>query len=404
MEKNETQKKQINELDYIDIFAFIRAYLRLASRHLLLACPIILCLIAGIAFLSRVLVKEHYIADASFVVGVTLTDDFSYNYTLSEMNEEYVVLMSDAFQSVIWSEYMHGLLRDELGRSIPGDINWKNAYGTNMGGIYVTSDSLENATQLRDAVIICLPKALFTTLGDIELKVLERSERTEVSHEYLKSPIIWVGAGVGGGIFIYLGIIFLITLWRHDIETSEDMQKITDLPCLGRLPKSRKTSTNKQSDNIWQSNTDDDYFISYDEFRRQLVKVIEQHQVKKLLFTGGYKKRGQEELLDKLNHDWISQGKKVQYINMDVTKASKTMEQIREEMNLYIEESLGETDLLVISGPGYEKTMELLTMADCVDGIVYIVKAGYDQIENTEEAINTLGFSQAELLGYVITA
>ena len=68
-----------------------------------------------------------------------------------------------------------------------------------------------------------------------------------------------------------------------------------------------------------------------------------------------------------------------------------------------IEKALKDVDLLIINGPGFEKTVELLTMADCVDGIVYIVKAGYDQMENTKEAVSTLGFTQAELIGYVIT-
>ena len=394
MEKNETQKKRINEADYIDITVFIRAFLRLARRYFLLVCPIIVCLTACLNLMSRSLVKEQYVAKASFVVGVTLLDDFSYNYTLPEIRNDYVVQMSDSFRSVIGSEYMYYLLEEETGRNIPGEVYWENAYGTNMGGISVVSDSLENAKQLRDAVIDCLPKALFTTIGDIELKVLETSENTEVLHENLKSPLIWAGGGIVGGIFAYLGILFLITLLRHDIESPEDMLKITKLPCLGRLPKSRKATSNKQSA----------YNRAFSEFRRQLADAIKQQQVKSILFTGGYKKRGQTELLDKLNSDWISQGKKVTRIHMDLSKEPGNVTHIQEELNQQIENALKESDLIIVSGPDYKQTMELLTMADCVDGIVYIVKAGYDQMENTKEAIDTLGFAQADLMGYVITA
>ena len=387
MEKNETQKKRINEADYIDITVFIRAFLRLARRYFLLVCPIIVCLAACINLMSRVLVKEQYVASASFVVGVTLSDDFSYNYTLPATSNEFVEQMSEAFRSVIQSEYMHYLLEEETGKNIPGEIHWENAYGTNMGGIYTVSDSMENAQQLRDAVIDCLPKALFTTIGDIELKVLETSEKTVVSRERLKSPLIWAFGGIAGGIFVYLGIIFLLTLWRHDIETPEDMLKITNLSCLGRLPKSGKTSNR-----------------AFSEFRRQLAEAIEQQQVKTILFTGGYKKRGQTELLDKLSNDWTSQGKKVARIHMDLSKEPGNTAQIQEELNQQIENALKESDLVIVSGPDYGQTTELLTMADCVDGIVYIVKAGYDQMENTKEAIDTLGFTQADLMGYVITA
>ncbi len=385
MEKNEIQKKRINEADYIDITVFIRAFLRLARRYILLVCPIIVCLTACINLLSRVLVKEQYVTEASFVIGVTLLDDYSYNYNLPAIRDDYVVQMSEAFKAVIKSEYMYYLLEEELGRDITGEIYWENAYGTNMGGVYVISDSMENAELLRDTVIACLPKALFTTLGDIELKVLEKSERTEVLHENLKSPLIWGGGGVIGGIFVYLGIIFLLTLWRHDIETTEDMLKITDLPCLGKMPDFRNG-----------------YERSFSEFRKQLANVIEQQQVKTILFTGGYKKRGQTELLNKLNNICLSHGEKVLCINMDLSKAPKTGEQIQKELNQHIKKAMKKADLVIINGPGYEQTFELLTIADCVDGIVYIVKSGYDQRENVEEAIFSLGFTQAKLLGYVM--
>ena len=132
MKINETQKKQINEADYIDITIYIRAFFRLARRYLFMIFPMIVCLTAGISLLSRALVKEQYVAETTFVVGVTLSEDLSYNYNLSELREDYVVQMSEAFQSVIKSDYMYYLLEEELGRVIPGEINWENTYGTNI--------------------------------------------------------------------------------------------------------------------------------------------------------------------------------------------------------------------------------------------------------------------------------
>ena len=404
MERNETEKKQINEADYIDITVFIRAFLRLARKYFLLVCAFFICLTAVISIMSRVMVKEQHVAEVSFVIGVKLLDDFSYNYTLTDIREDYITQMSDAFQSVISSEYMQDLLYEELGRYIPGEINWQSTYGTNLAGINVVSDSLENAVQLRDAVITCLPTALFSTIGDIELKVLGTSEQTEVSHEELASPIIWVGAGAFGSIFAYLGIIFFITLWHHDIETSEDMAKITDLPCLGNLPKTGKRTSKTQSNSPLVPDINDAYNRSFSEFRIQMEEVLEEQQVKILLFTGGYKKRGQKKILEKLVQDWMTQGRKVHCINMSLSKGPNTTVQIQEELNQQIEESLKENDLIIINGPGYEQAIELLSIADCVDGIVYIVKAGYEQMKSADEAICSLGFTHAKFLGYVITA
>ena len=402
MDRNEEQKKLINEADYIDLTVFIRAFLRLARRYLLLVCPIILCLTACIGLLSRKMVKEQHVAEASFVVGVKLLDDFSYNYTLQEIRGDYIALMSDAFQSVVSSEYMYFLLEEELGWNIPGEIYCNYAYGTNMGGIYVISDSMENAIQLRDAVISCLPRALYTSIGDIELKVLGKTESSEVLHEELQSKAIWAAAGIAGGVFAYLGIIFLLTLLCHDIETAEDMAKITDLPCLGILQKSGKKAPDLQSD---PNQTSDTYVAansSFSEFRRRLADVLEEQQVKTLLFTGGYRKRGQTKILGKLVDEWTSQGKKVRSMNADLSEEPKSTVQIQEELKQQIREALKEADLLIINGPDYDRTVELLSAADCVDGIVYIVKAGYDQMESTKQAISTLGFTQAKFLGYVI--
>ena len=124
--------------------------------------------------------------------------------------------------------------------------------------------------------------------------------------------------------------------------------------------------------------------------------------MKTLLFTGGYLKRGQTELINILNLDWVSRGKRVRCINIDLSKEQKTVVQIQIELTQRIEEALKEADLIMIDGPDYKHTVELLTMADCVDASLYMVKAGYDQMENTKEAIDTLGFAQAKLIGYVI--
>lgn len=404
MERNEIDKKQVNEADYIDLFVFIRAFLRLVRKYLLLFCPLCICLTAVISVLSRTIVKEQHVAEVSFVIGVKLQDDFSYNYTLMDVRENYISQMSDAFQSVVTSEYMQDLLKDELGGYIPGEITGQSTNGTNMAGIYVVSDSIENAVQLRDAVIKCLPKALFSTIGDIELKILGTSERTEVLHGELASPLIWVGGGVIGGVFIYLGIIFMLALWHHDIETPEDMTKITDLPCLGNLPRSGKRSKKNLSDSNLSPDINDAYNRSFAEFRRQLSDVLEEQQVKTLLFTGAYRKRGQAKILDKLVQDWTGQGRKVRLINLDFSKVSKTTVQIQDELTQQIRETLKEADLVIIDGPDYKQTIELLSAADCTDGLVYIVKAGYEQVKSAEEAFCTLGFTRAKFLGYVITA
>ena len=100
MKKNETLKKQINEADYIDLTVYIRTFLRLARRNLLLVCPMIVCLTVGMKLLSGAMVKEQSTAEASLVVGVTLSDNLSFNYGNSEIREDYFAQMSDAFQTV----------------------------------------------------------------------------------------------------------------------------------------------------------------------------------------------------------------------------------------------------------------------------------------------------------------
>ena len=61
----------------------------------------IVFLTAGVSLMSRALVREQFSAEAAIVAGVPLSDDFSYHYNLSEMRDDYVVQMSEAFQIIM---------------------------------------------------------------------------------------------------------------------------------------------------------------------------------------------------------------------------------------------------------------------------------------------------------------
>lgn len=408
---NDQQSTVLNEIDFIDIPAFMRSMLRYARRYVLLVVPMIILMTLCIAILSKRFEKKTYVAGGTSLIGVRLSGSLSYDYTLSGLTwERQTTLehMNSVLNALTQSGYIDQYVKDTMGlkrdEKLNGQIYINAPYSTNLIDISVTSDSPEDAVNIRDAVFECFPDAVFPALGFTEMDIQEMYTREEVSSKaFLASQKVWAAGGIVLGIIGYLGLIFLYTLRRRDIATPGDVNKLTDLPCIGRLPALKKRIRLRKISNTEELN---DYFVvtkdyqkAFKTFRRSLSEEILKHQIKVILLTGCGHRIGQSTIAAELEKDWLKMGHKVIRTDLNIKDGPMTEEKVRSFLNQFPED----TDLILIDGSPCDQSADALILADCADAMVMVIREGESQPEEIKEMFQTLQYVNARPLGYVLS-
>ena len=407
--KNE-QRTPADEADYIEIPAFIRSFLRYARRYILLALPLIICMTACLAILSRPYAKKKYVAGGTAMIGVRLSDSVSFDYTLSGLTWERqstLAQMDYVLNALMDSGYIDQFVRESMGKKrneeLNGEIYLDAAYPTNLVDIYVVSESPEDAETIRDAVFACLPDAVFPAVGFIEMDIQEMYAREESSpRAFLTSPKVWAAGGAALGIIGYLGLVFLYALRRRDVETPRDLRRITELPCLGRLPALKKRMSPRKGGGTEELNDSrvvtEEYRRAFDRFRRAVAEEIRQRQIRVLLLTGSGRRNGQSAIAAELEKAWSGMGKKVILADLASEEGPLTEEAVRSALDQCPEEA----DLILIDGPPCGRSADPLVLADCADAMIMVIREGRSQPEELREMFRSLQYANARPLGYVL--
>ena len=410
MKNIDQQSMLMDEIDYIDIPAFIRNMKRYTRMYILYVLPLIICMAACLAMISKPYTKKNYVAGGTLMVGVRLSDSLSFDYNLSGLTwdrQSTMAHMNDVMTALTDSGYLTQFVKDSMGikrnEELNGQIYIDAAYSTNLVDIYVVSESEEDAIVIRDALFTCLPDAVFPALGFIEMDVEKMYTREETpSKAFLASPLVWAVGGTILGILVYLGLVFLYTLRQRNVETPKDLSKLTDLPCIGRLPALKKRISSGKGNNTEELN---DYYIvtkeyqrAFDSFRSNVSEEIRKHQIKVLLLTGSGRKIGQSTIAAELEKAWIKKGKKVTLTNLSLVKKPMTEEKILFALNQYLEES----DLILIDGPPCDQSADSLILADCADAMIMVIREGLSQPDELKEMFQSLEYVNARSLGYVL--
>lgn len=402
-----TDQQMIDTNDYIDIPAFFRVMALHAFRFAFFLVPMVLIMTGCIALLSKASVKKSYVAGETFLIGIQLSSADYYYYSFPGMTwtrQTVVSRVSSVFSGALSSEYMERCIREDMrledGEEINAEIRMSFADGTNLVGLYVVADSQRYAERIRNAVFDHLPETVFSTMGFVELDVKEKfSREMPSSKEFLAYPIVWVAAGIFLGVFAYLGLIFLYSLLVNYIEGPEDMQRITSLSCLGRLPGLQRNRFLRKNDSDKQSlKITDKYKESFTEFRKRLSEEIRDRQIRVLLFTGIPEKRGQTQLIKMLEMDWLAKGKKVTVANLDFEEGAG----VEKTIQTYLENASDETDLIMIDSPSFGLSSVPLILADYADAMVFVIKEGYVHREDVKDMFQVMQFAKAVPLGYVL--
>ena len=400
----------MDEIDYLDIPAFIRSFLRYARKYILFAVPLIICMSICLAMLSKPYAKKNYVAGVTAMIGVRLSNSVSFDYTLSGLTWERqstLAQMDYVLTELVESGYINQFVRNSMGikrnEELNGQIYINTAYPTNLLDISVVSETPEDAEAIRDAVISCLPDAVFPAVGFIEMDIEELYNREESSSRaFLTSHKVWVAGGAALGIIIYLGLVFLYTLRRRDVETPKDLRKLTDLPCLGRLPalkkrlsRRKRASTEGLNDSLVVT---EEYQRAFNRFRKTAAEEIRQCQSRVILLTGSGQRKGQSTIAAELGKAWSKMGKKVILTDFTLTEGPLTEEKVRSSLVQGAEEA----DLILIDGPSCDQSADSLVLADCADAVIVVIREGHSQPDELREMFQSLQYTNARTLGYVL--
>ena len=371
MDRTDEQQAVVDKKDYIDIMAFLRAFLRSTRRYLPFALALIIfmtvCVTGGMAVLSKKIVKKTYVAKETFAIGVLLSDSIEYNYVLNGLGWNKGATLSavtNALSGLMGSEYMNQRIREEMGLEpddeMNGTISTEVTYATNLIRISVTSDSKEDAEAIREAIFACFREAFFPVMGYVELDVINtETEEIPSSLGFLASP---------------------------NLETPEDVSDIMQTPCLAQLPVKKK----KKSDS--------DYKKAFVGMRRRILEEIEKRKIKVLLLEGINNKKVQSDIALELQSELRGQGKNAALTVFDDNEETLTAENVQKTLD----EHLSEADIVLIDGPLYGRSAAPLILADCADAVIYMIEQGNAPPQKVKDMLQSLQYARAESIGYVI--
>ncbi|MBP3703953.1 MAG: polysaccharide biosynthesis tyrosine autokinase [Clostridia bacterium] len=215
--------------------------LRRSARHLLIH-GIVLILAAAVAMgaLTHYRYSPVYKASASFTVKVTnplYADQYYYNSSAAEQ-------MAKTFPHILTSGILSEKVKSTLGISYMPSVSAAAMGSTNVITLTVTSSDPELAYDVLNCVIEVYPSVAEFVVGPTALTLLSESgvPTTPVNApNYLKSAI----TGAFMGAVVWAGLALLYWMTHKTINSEEELGKLVNLPCLGRLPMMRGFSRKK---------------------------------------------------------------------------------------------------------------------------------------------------------------
>lgn len=215
----------------IDIFELLHGLVK-SAKHLLL-CGIALVLAGAVAFgvpaYSRY--TPIYSASASFTVRVTnplYAEQYYYNNSAAEQ-------LAKTFPHILTSGILSDRVKASLGISYVPQITAEAMGSTNMITLTVSSGDPQLAYDVLNCVIEEYPSVAEFVVGPTVLTLLDESGVPTApvnSPGYMRKTV--TGAMLGA--VLWLGISLLYWLTHKTVNNEDELGKLVNLPCLGRLP------------------------------------------------------------------------------------------------------------------------------------------------------------------------
>ena len=408
--------------------------------------------VMGMLFFAR---NPIYESSASFTVA-TGAESGSYGFYYDSGTADQ---LSMTFPYILESGYFRSVLLEHLGTNeLNGAITAETISGSNVVTMKVQSSSPQDAYAILTAAIEIYPEAAHFVLGDISFSMLTQPQIP--TEPYNRPSMVKSGLmGVGLGILISLGILVLLSIFHKNMCSKEEMKRITSMRCLAMVPRVHiKARTKKRTMQLSFLNPSlpHSYTESIRVLKNRIAMAMESDGQKVLLVTSTVSGEGKSVTAVNLAGQLAMDGARVLLIDGDLRKQrdgqllnltaeyglveacqASDMEAVwngiernsaaMQEHGLLVlagnkpmyqpaallsspalkrcVEGLRErVDYIIIDSPPCGLFQDTAILAECADGILYLV--GYDRLpaNAVRDGIHALGGQSAVFLGYAFNA
>lgn len=425
-------------------------------RHLWWLCVLLVlgsaALVTGVLFVLR---SPMYQSSASFTVA-TGEESGSYSFYYDSGTADQ---LSMTFPYILESGYFRSVLLEHLGtNNLNGTITAETISGSNVVTMKVQSSSPQDAYAILTTAIEIYPEAAHFVLGDISFSMLTQPQ---IPSEPYNRPSIGKSCliGAGLGMLLSMAILLLLAIFRKNVCAKEEMRKITSMRCLAMLPRvhvKARTKKRTMQHSFLNPSLPHGYTESIRVLKNRVVKAMEAKNQKVLLVTSTVPGEGKSVTAVNLAGQLAMDGARVLLIDGDLRKQrdgqllnltaeyglveacqASDMEAVwngiernsaaMQEHGLLVlagnkpmyqpaallsspalkrcVEGLRErVDYIIIDSPPCGLFQDTAILAECADGILYLV--GYDRLpaNAVRDGIHALGGQSAVFLGYAFNA
>lgn len=324
------EKNSAQAVQHLDVSVILHNFLQAAKRLLWIA--VVLALIVGGVVYYRTDRSYSPLYSSSAVFSVTAnyagtTDILSYT---TYMNIAAASNLSATFSYVINSDNMTELLRKELGRAtINASITATSTADAALFTMTVKSYNAQNAYDVLLATVKVYPQAASSIIGDTQIQIINLPDAPSTEPVNVNTALSSGLTAAGVTFLVGLVAVFLISLLRKTIHSSEDLRNLVNLQCLAYIPfvKQKKRSDQTQSRLLLTNPRIESFFSeSVRSLRVKLLKLLEQNNARVVMVTSTIPNEGKSTIAANLALSLCAEGKRVILIDADLRKQSlKTM-------------------------------------------------------------------------------
>lgn len=304
------------EYPKIDLIELLRGLMRSARHLLILGLVMMLTAAAAMGLLTRIRYTPMYQASASFTVRMVnplYSDQQYYNTAAAEQ-------MAKTFPQILTSGILSEQVKDKLDISYMPAINATALGSTNVITLTVTANDPQLAYDVLHCVTEVYPSVSEFVIGSTTMTMLNDSgvpTAPTSSPNYVKA----VATGLIAGAVVWAGLAALYWLTHQTVNNEEELGKVLNVPCLGRLPKV-KGYRKGECPIISDKNDKFGFNESMRLLRVRIEKALSKNNGKVLMVTSTIPNEGKTTVSINLATALAQKGKKTLLVDCDLRNPS----------------------------------------------------------------------------------